>query len=184
MKNLNEKIWYRFLKVVFLGAIAIALFGGNFTIYEIVNQKKISNETFGQVGILVKKIYPTYNDIDNINIGKKIYDKQYSFWTTLTTQDSGATIESDAPISKEKFIELRNQDLSVEQIVKLGRAYVPIKYENVYSLWQRVIYHTAVSFAVFLFFWFISRLFFYIFIKDKFFSGMIVNKIKGTFLNK
>ena len=61
---------------------------------------------------------------------------------------------------------------------------VNIDYQDKYTTQQKLLYCLIPFLIISVIFWFISRLFFYIFIKENFFSGKLVNLIRKPFIKK
>jgi len=165
ISELNSKIWYRFLKVLFFGSFIIVIFSTNLITYGITDEKKISDNTFQQVGMLTKSRYSEYNDLEDIEVGKKIYDKRYDIWAMFTTYFS-----TDATFNPEDYeaVKIDSQPKVGDTITReeFDRLYklpkVLIEYTNKYSLIGRIFYHVLPSIIVIFLFWFIPKLFYYV----------------------
>lgn len=150
MENLNNKVWYRFLKVVFIiSFIVVNLSALPFAFH----QKYVYRCNNG-------KIIP-YSSSSNIDDLYRV-DK-----------------ECDPNVIVPTFDEYGNytEEYMRYYIGNYHGTYV-IDYLN--SLW----FTPLVFLSIWLFFWLVSRLFFYIFIKEKFLTGKMASVVKGVFTKR
>jgi len=167
MQNLNDKSWYRLLKVIFVIAfllIQIISIGG--TAFILSAESVISPQTVEKVGQLVKDIYPQYQDMQNENFGRKIYEKSYGLWSDFTYYISYSGYNT--------------------QISKDGKVFdkIKIEYQGKFNRLQIIGFCLIPLTMVSIIFWLVSRIFFYVVAKDKFLSGRLVNMLKKPFTKK
>lgn len=156
MENLNDKVWYRFLKVVFIIAFLIIQITGVSSVLESGFFK--SNYIQCDNGKELNRYdYPKDVSDEVVINTSKICDENYVPETKKLNLSSGNTFSYTIGNYKMKTRDTVEGLLFSGGIVFLG---------------------------ISIFFWLISRLFFYIFIKEKFFSGRLVNTIKGIFIKK
>lgn len=152
MESLNDKVWYRLLKVIFIITFIIS----QFIAFSFAFPKKyvFMCETgkiipFSHNSSLNDSWYYRVDKECDPNVVVPIFDKNGNFI---------------------------NENMN--NYVHNYTGVFVTDYLN--SLW----FVPLVFLSIWLFFWLISRLFFYIFIKEKFISGRLVNIIKGIFIKK
>jgi hypothetical protein len=146
MENLNDKIWYRFLKVVFIITFIMFQFA---TLFFAFPQKYVYRCNDG-------KIIPlSHNSTINDSYSFRV-DKECDPNVAVPTYDKDGNYTNE----------------SMRNYVSNYRGVYVIDYLN--SLW----FTPLVFLSIWLFFWLISRIFFYVVAKDKFLSGRIVNYFK------
>jgi len=150
---LNSKVWYRLLKVLFFFSFIIIFLLVNFMVWMLTDDKKISDKTFIEVGKIIKQEYPAYSDMDDLDVGRKIYQKRrYDEWEKYTTygEESSFTPTYGKRINGIDFYPTTSSETKIK-----------IAYTSV-SLWQKISYNIFSSIIVLVIFWIISRIFFYI----------------------
>lgn len=153
-EELQDKWWYRLVKVIFIFSVLLASAGTALFLYYDLPQKVISEETSvimcndndGFIGI-------EENDLD-LSYDGELYlatdQKKVKRWCAGTVSESGVITPSTTDPSNTNYEVL-------------------LSYELDKSWWK--FSKTAIStvFVIYVFFWVISRSFFYIVAKEKFF---------------
>ncbi|KKP32471.1 MAG: hypothetical protein A2312_02910 [Candidatus Staskawiczbacteria bacterium RIFOXYB2_FULL_32_9] len=163
MENFNDKVWYRLLKVIFIIAFVFFQVVSCIIVFEIYGTKEIAPQSFQEVGKLVKYVYGEYNDLSDELVGKNLYENNISAWFDFASSSG-----------KSDF-----KNVNGKQWRKVN-----IDYQDKYTTQQKLLYCLIPFLIISVIFWFISRLFFYIFIKENFFSGKLVNLIRKPFIKK
>lgn len=157
MENLNDKSWYRLLKVIFIISFVLAqgislliVYYFNYETLSFIrcnNGKEFINP---YEGIALYK-FSNQNDLSN----RCQYTTNYQ--SGFNPLDYGA-VPTQLPYREvTKYNHLTSSGLHIYAIT---------------------------LFIIFVFFWLISRIFFYVVAKDKFLSGRLVNLIKKPFIKK
>ncbi|MFZ3074320.1 MAG: hypothetical protein WA093_04315 [Minisyncoccales bacterium] len=158
---LNNKVWYRLLKVLFFLSFIIVFLLVNFMVWALTDNEKISDKTFIEVGRIIKQEYPAYSDMDDLDVGRNIYQKRrYDEWEkyTIYGEESSFIPTYGKRVNGIDFHPTTNLE------AKIKIEYTPE------SLWKKISYNIFSSIIILVIFWIISRVFFYI--------------VLGTFLPK
>lgn len=168
--NLNNKIWYRAIKVLFIIFFITAQFFGIIFVLNITSGQKITDESFERVGKEIKEIYPEYNYLSDRGLGETIYTERLDVWIDyLTIREYLNKEEVVEIINKRPENTTRESMLSVlsDRLLK-GISGREKKYESLRERERKIptsktiLYCIAYFILVSIFLWLMARIFFYI----------------------
>jgi len=144
-ENLNNKIWFRAVKVFFVFLFILVQLSAAFLVTAVANEKQIDPTSYNDAGSIVKQKISEYADYSNEEVGRKLFG-------------------NNKTLSFEQFKTLKDRGFTLEQIANL------VKYKNKYNIVEKIGFYIATFVIITLIFYLISRIFFYIILGEKFFK--------------
>ncbi|TAN57796.1 hypothetical protein EPN15_03025 [Patescibacteria group bacterium] len=142
---MQNKVWYRAIKVIFVGVFLLVQAFGFFLTYTYTNEKMVDPTSFEHAGSVIKEKFPEYSDLSNEAVGQKLFG-------------------NNKVLTQEQFQSMKDRGLTFDQIVNL------VKYTQKYSILEKIGFYVLSFVVVAIIFYLISRIFFYVLSGEKFFS--------------
>jgi len=144
ISDCKNKVWYRFLKVVFVGGFLLAQAFGFFLISTYINKKIVDPTSFEHAGSIIKEKFPEYSNLSNEAVGQKLFG-------------------NNKVLTQEQFQTAKDRGLTFDQMVNL------VKYTQKYNTLEKIGFYALSFIVVIIIFYLISRIFFYVLFGEKFF---------------
>lgn len=142
---INNKKWYRAVKVFFFLSLILIQILGIIITNSLVSGRKVDPSSFAHAGSVIKTKFPEYWDLNDQQVGLYV---SFKFVNGV--------------MSGSQFQEFLNRGFTFNEIANF------FTYRDKHSLIEKAGFYLLSIFVITLIFWVIERIFFYIFLGEKF----------------